>query len=136
MFEKVIIPPEVRDELVRAGAPDAVRRWIQAPPAWLEVMAPPGGLSDDAMLGGLDEGEKSALALAASLVADLVLMDDREGVRVARNKGFRVIGTLGVLGLGARRGLIDLTEAVERIKRTNFRYRKEIIDKMLDQQAE
>ena len=56
----------------------------------------------------LDDGEKAALALAASLTADLVLMDDREGVRVARNKGFRVLGTLGVLGLGARRGLLDL----------------------------
>ena len=38
----------------------------------------------------------------ASTTADLVLMDDREGVRIARNKGFRVIGTLRVLQLGAR----------------------------------
>jgi len=72
--------------------------------------------------------------LAASLAADLVLMDDRQAVRVARNKGFRVIGTLGVLGLGAHRGLIDLTDAFERIKRTNFRYRQALMDKMLDQQ--
>jgi predicted nucleic acid-binding protein len=86
-------------------------------------------------LEGLDHGEKAALALAASLAADLVLMDDREGVRVARNKGFRVIGTLRVLDLGARRGLLDLADAFERIKRTNFRYRQEIIDELLDQQS-
>jgi predicted nucleic acid-binding protein len=85
-------------------------------------------------LEGLDDGEKAALALAASLAADLVLMDDREGVRVARNKGFRVIGTLRVLDLGARRGLLDLADAFERIKRTNFRYRQEIMDELLDQQ--
>ena len=72
--------------------------------------------------------------LAASLGADLVLMDDRQGVRAARNKGFRVIGTLRVLDLGARRGVVNLADAFERIKRTNFRYRQEIMDELLDQQ--
>jgi len=55
-------------------------------------------------------------------------MDDRGGVRVARSKGFRVIGTLGVLDLGARRGVLDIADAFERIKRTSFRYRQEIMD--------
>jgi predicted nucleic acid-binding protein len=75
--------------------------------------------------------ERAALGLAASLAADLVLMDDRAGVRVARRKGFRVIGTLRILELGARRGLIDLPDAFERIKRTNFRYRQEVMDELL-----
>lgn len=134
LFEKVIIPSVVYDELVRAEAPDAVRTWIQAPPPWLEVQTPPSRPFDDTSLEGLDDGEKAALALAESLGADLVLMDDRDGVRVARNKGFRVIGTLRVLELGARRGLLDLADAFERIKRTTFRYRQEILDELLDQQ--
>jgi predicted nucleic acid-binding protein len=37
---------------------------------------------------GLDEGETAAIALAIWLDADLVLMDDRRGVIVARAKGF------------------------------------------------
>jgi predicted nucleic acid-binding protein len=134
LFEKVIIPSVVHGELARAEAPDAVRHWIQAPPAWLDMQKHMGGPYDDATSEGLDDGEKAALALAASLAADLVLMDDREAVRVARNKGFRVIGTLRVLELGARRGLLDLVDAFERIKRTNFRYRQEIMDELLNQQ--
>jgi hypothetical protein len=74
-------------------------------------------------LQDLDEGEKAALILAASLGADLLLLDDREGVRVAREKGFRVIGTLRVLHLAATRGVLDLAECFEQLKRTNFRYR-------------
>ena len=132
MFETVVIPSVVRGELARAGAPEAVRNWIQAPPAWLDVQTPTGIPFDDASLDSLDDGEKAALALAASLAADLVLMDDREGARVARGKGFRVIGTLRVLDLGARRGLLDLADAFERIKRTNFRYRQELMDELLD----
>jgi predicted nucleic acid-binding protein len=128
LFEKVIVPSVVRDELARMEAPDAVRNWIRTAPAWLEVQTHPASPFDDASLEGLDDGEKAALALAASLAADLVLMDDRDGVKVARNKGFRVIGTLRVLDWGERRGLLDLADAFERIKRTNFRYRQEVMD--------
>jgi predicted nucleic acid-binding protein len=64
---------------------------------------------------------QAALILAASLGADLLLLDDRKGVRVARKKGLRVIGTLRVLQLAAKPGLLDLAESFERIKRTNFR---------------
>lgn len=127
----MVIPSAVRDELARPGAPEGERDWIQTAPKWLEVY--PMGTVDDSTLEGLDDGEKAALALADALSADLVLMDDRQGTRVARKNGFRVIGTLRVLDLGARRGLLDLTDAFERIKRTNFRYRQELMDELLDQ---
>ena len=42
-----------------------------------------------------------------------------------------MIGTLGVLDLGARRGVLDIADAFERIKRTSFRYRQEIMDELL-----
>jgi predicted nucleic acid-binding protein len=73
------------------------------------------------------------LALARALSADLVLMDDRAGVAVAHQFGFAVTGTLGVLDLAARRGLIDLADAFTRLKATNFRYRPEILDALLAQ---
>jgi len=60
-------------------------------------------------------------------------MDDRAAVAVARREGFVVTGTLGVLDLAARRGLIDLSAAFARLKTTNFRYRPEIMDLLLEQ---
>ena len=65
--------------------------------------------------------------------ADLLLMDGREGVLAARNKGLTVTGTLGLLGLAAQHGLIDLAEAFDRIKRTNFRYRQSTMDALLSE---
>lgn len=135
LFEKVVIPSEVYAELARPEAPETVHNWIQAAPVWLEVRTQPSGPFEDESLESLDDGEKGALALATSLAADLVIMDDRMGVRVARDKGFRVIGTLRVLQLGARRGLLDLADAFERIKRTNFRYRQDIMSELLSEQA-
>jgi len=42
-----------------------------------------------------------------------------------------VTGTLGVLSRAGSCGLIDLAEAFEKIKRTTFRYRQDIMDQFL-----
>jgi predicted nucleic acid-binding protein len=60
-------------------------------------------------------------------------MDDREGVIAARSKGLTVTGTLGVLGLAAQHGLLDLSEAFDRLKSTNFRYRQATLDALLNE---
>ena len=53
--------------------------------------------------------------------------------RASLTKGFEVTGTLGVLRLAARRGLIDLVDTLAKLKRTNFRYRQKMIDDLLDE---
>ena len=54
----------------------------------------------------LDKGETAAIALAESLHADLLLMDECVGCRVARSRALRVTGTLGILDLAAEHGLL------------------------------
>jgi len=77
--------------------------------------------NDDPRWDALDAGERAALALALELKADLVLMDDRDGVAVAHRQGLAVTGTLSVLDLAARQHLVDLADAFTRLKATNFR---------------
>ena len=89
---------------------------------------------DDPVLQLLGDGERAAITLVLSLHADPILIDERKGTAVALGKGFDVTGTLAVLGLAARRGLIDLADSFARLKRTNFRYRQEIMDEVLKQQ--
>jgi predicted nucleic acid-binding protein len=67
------------------------------------------------------------------LKADLILIDERKGSAAAVSKGFETTGTLGILDLAAKRKLIDLRDAIERLKKTNFRYRKDIIERLLAQ---
>jgi predicted nucleic acid-binding protein len=130
LFEKVFVPETVRDELRHAEAPDAVRQWVADLPHWIEVVAR-GRETDDPTLERLDDGERAAIELAVRIGADLILMDDRDGVTVARSKGFAVTGTLGILDLAARRDLIRLDDALERLKATSFRCRPEIMDALL-----
>lgn len=134
LFATVVVPEAVCAELRHPRTPASVRAWAMRPPAWIDVRPVPAAAFDDPALGALDAGERAALALARIIHADLVLMDDRAGVVAARKFGFAVIGTLGVLDLAAHRRLIDIGDALTRLKATNFRYRPEIIDALLAQQ--
>lgn len=131
LFGTLLIPDIVRDELAHPSAPRVVREWITQPPVWVEIAKSPSG--HDAELQKLDPGERAAIALATARHADLLLMDDRQGVALARHKGFAVIGTLGILDLAARRGLLNLGEAFARLEKTNFRYPPKVMKALLEQ---
>ncbi|MGO9742122.1 MAG: DUF3368 domain-containing protein [Roseiarcus sp.] len=92
LFPGVLIPERVRDELAHIRAPEAVRAWIGAPLPWLEIhpVEDERGAED---LAALDAGERDAIALALATRADLLLIDDRDGVAAARRRGFAVTGT-------------------------------------------
>lgn len=66
----------------------------------------------------LGPGERETIALALETRADLVIVDDQKGRRVAREKGLTVTGTVGVLIEAKARGLTpslrqDLDHLVE-----------------------
>ena len=64
----------------------------------------------------LDLGERAAIALAASVHADLLLIDDAAGRAEAKRRNLRATGTLGVLRAAAELGLIDVPNVVSRLK--------------------
>ena len=132
LFERVILPAAVQSELASRKAPHAVRNWTANPPAWLEVRDSVIGQLDDVSLKGIDAGEKAAIQLAIALHADLLLMDDRKGVKTARSKGFRVTGTLGVLELAAQAGLVNFAQAVGQLRLTTFRVSQPLLDALLE----
>lgn len=131
LFDAVTVPTEVARELGDPSAPPAVQTWIHSPPSWLRVLDAAG--KGDSSLSHLDPGERAAIALGISLKADLILIDERRAFSVAVSKGLEVTGTLGILDLAARRELIDLRQAIDRLKQTNFRYRRELIEELLAQ---
>jgi len=67
--------------------------------------------------------------------ADLLLIDERDGFRVARKRGLRVTGTLGLLDLAADRGLVDFAEAIRKLQLTSFRRPQTLLDELLKKHA-
>ena len=134
LFRVVAIPAVVQAEMLHPEAPDSVRSWAGAPPQWLTIA--PGPTKGGADPRGRGAGERAAIALALASRAELILMDDRAGVAAARAQGLSVIGTLGVLVRGARRGMVELEATFTRLRGTNFRYSPELLETLLARHSE
>jgi predicted nucleic acid-binding protein len=132
LYERVLVPLSVCEELQRPRAPEAVRQWIAQPPRWLEARVPSGLPDPD--LARLDAGERDAILLAEELGADQLIIDEIRGRREAKRRMIPFTGTLGVLSAAAESGLLDLRRAVDRLRRTNFHIAQEILDRLIEDQ--
>ncbi|MFM7716910.1 MAG: DUF3368 domain-containing protein, partial [Microcystis sp.] len=104
-------------------------QWIANPPSWLIIEAVQ---TIDETLNFLDPGEQAAITLAQTLTADLLIIDERLGRRIASERGIPIIGTLGILDDASSRGLIELSDTIARLQQTNFRISHRIIEKLLE----
>jgi len=59
-------------------------------------------------------------------------MDDLDGRRAAQALGLTVIGTVGLLERAAEKELLDLREAVAKLRRSNFFISPEVLDAALE----
>ena len=128
LFSQVVIPPTVFRELQQPNTPAPVRQWASSLPSWATVQTPKMvNLSLD-----VDAGELEAICLAQEIKAAAVLMDDRAGRSAAIHCGLAVIGTVGLLEQAAARGLLDLPQAMERLRQTNVRLDPRLIQAALE----
>jgi predicted nucleic acid-binding protein len=132
LYGEVVIPQAVLDELTHPGAPEAVRRWIVSRPSWTTVRSP-SAIDEKLSLG---RGEVEAICLAQEIHADEILLDDGRARRAATERGLTVTGTLGVLEAAAKRGLINLSDAVQVLERTNFRIDPSLLREALRRDAQ
>lgn len=130
LLGEVLIPPAVAAELMHAKTPAAVRDWFQSPPPWVKFQAP---RRVDA-IARLGPGEQEAIALALELDADRLLIDDNAGKQAAKRLGLNAIGTLAILDLADKQGLLDLRQALDRLENvTNFRMSRVLRDRLLEE---
>lgn len=129
LFQQIIIPDVVRDEMLDPDAPPVLQQWIAKPPSWLTVQTVP---IIDTTLSSLDPGEQAAITLAQTLPADLLIIDERLGRQIAEERGIAIIGTLGILDDAADQGLINLAEVIAQLQQTNFRVSRRIIQALLN----
>lgn len=80
LYGEVAVPRAVMTELSSPAAPDAVRTWVRETHVWLSVVDLPADSEAD-LPDSLDAGETAAIALAISIGADILVMDDRAGER-------------------------------------------------------
>jgi predicted nucleic acid-binding protein len=105
MFPEVIVPEEVREELLAKDSPDRTQLAQILKQARIHPRQPQ---PDRLLLAELDEGEAAVIATALQLGFPSVLLDERKARRVAnRVYGLQVKGTAGLLVEAKNRCLIE-----------------------------
>jgi len=110
LFDEVILPCSVFEEIAVAGKGKIGSKEVETAD-WLIILSPQQKEILPAFLLGLDKGELDVILLAREIGADLVLIDEKAGRKVAKALGLKVKGTLGLLLLAYRKGIINKTEA-------------------------
>jgi len=132
LFGSVLIPPEVQAELSHTRTPITVRTFALSPPSWVEVRS----ATSIESIPPLDPGEEAAISLAREVKADALLIDEKDGRRAAAARSIPIIGTLGLLERAALNNLIQLPEAINRLKATDFRIDARLIQEALKRDAQ
>jgi hypothetical protein len=81
----------------------------------------------------LDGGEAEAISLALELQAEWILLDERDGRKVAKSLGLQVTGVLGVLLRAKQSGELPSLQPVleELTQNAGFRIAPELLDRVL-----
>jgi hypothetical protein len=105
LYSDILIPASVLDELIAkpGGEIKKIQALIRAGDFQVQKAA---NENIDRIPADLGVGEREAIALAIEKNADLVILDDREGRKIARSRGLSVTGTIGVLVEARERSLI------------------------------
>jgi predicted nucleic acid-binding protein len=120
LFEKVIVPAAVHEELTETRTPENVRRRVLSLPAWFEVRTLP---EPDAATfpATLHQGERQAILLAETIQADILLIDEQVGRTIALSRNLPLSGTLGVLERADTIGLVrDFTQVLQQLRASGF----------------
>ena len=128
LFRPILAPLSVHQELSASAAPSKVRAWTAQTPPWFELQDPPQSLTTN--FPGLSATDLQVLSLASELKS-AVLIDDRAARIAARQLSLPILGTLGILELASAKHLINLPDAIDRLKRTNIRIAPELYNHIL-----
>src|SRR5579864_3517351 len=138
LFDEVLVPLAVRDEVLRAspdvlGVP-ALRAAFASDS--LKVQAITDRSAVTRLTADLDLGESEAIVLAGEAAADLLLLDERRGRALAVGQGLPIMGTIGILRTARNRGLIPtVTPVVEIIRRRQFRVSARLVEQIQSEEA-
>ena len=115
LYDSVIVPREVADEILCGGLSGFARAEFQAD-YWLEKVALPISLAPF-LRNAVDIGEAAVIQLALERGIGRVAIDDRNGRRVARICSFSVTGSLGILVKAKTMGYpLNVREAILRMQ--------------------
>jgi uncharacterized protein len=131
LFDEVVIPPAVYDELNIVALHQATLKELLEQ-EWLNVQTPANEFLQRIHPFRLDKGETEALALALALKADYIIIDERSGSEAANQLQIPATGLIGVLIAAKKQGMIPAVKPLlDKIIQQGFFITKHFYQKVL-----
>lgn len=121
LFGEVLITREVKDEFGNQL------------PNWIIVSQVKNKLKQTEIESKLDKGEASSIALALEVSNSTLIIDEVKGRNIAKNLNIEIIGTIGIIILAGKKGIVnDVISVVLKLVNNGFRLSNEIIDRIIE----
>lgn len=129
LFGEVYVPLSVFSEVALESKPESHRIKLWAKDKIISATNEPLKQSFSILL---DAGESEAMAIYFEKKADYLLIDEKKGRRVAAYNRINIIGSLGILLLSKRKGLIySVAPFLETLQQSYIRISDDLYHKVL-----
>lgn len=120
LFQEVFIPDAVKREIISGGKDNFGFQEIQNE-KWIKTQNIKNELAKKYLLTDIDDGEAEVIVLAEELKSNIIIMDDKLGRKIARLRGFAVIGTLRLLVIAKDKEIItEVKPLLNRLREAGF----------------
>ncbi len=135
LFNKIIVPEAVWDEVIEGGHSDIASSLLPKTP-WLQKKKL-DVISATVMSWDLGKGESEVITYANLYSGYHVIIDDSAARKCAKSLGVYTLGTLGVLLLAKHRGVItEIKPAITALQEAGLWLGEDLINMMLNQAGE
>ena len=133
LYSEIVLPQAVYQEVVEEGRHrPGFSEVLDAD--WISTKDVSNENLSKVLAMNLGKGEAEAIALATDLEAELLLIDERKGRKIASKLGIDVVGVLGVLVEAKHKGLVDELRPLldELLHEAGFRMGSALYHKVLE----
>jgi uncharacterized protein len=133
-FSKILIPKAVLEELrVEEMLPGSEHLQAALIAGWLQVQEINNPSLVQLLQRDLDRGESEAIALALALNANWIILDERDGRKIAKSMGLQVTGILGVIIRASNNGQVSsLSDVINQLRQeAGFRIAPNLLTQIL-----
>jgi len=125
LYKKLFVPKAVFNEIVSYRDRPGVSEITIA--NWVKTVEVSNHLAVQLLRQNLDAGESEAIVLGLELKANLLLIDEAKGRRVAQSQGLKSTGVVGMLVAAKKQGLIrKVTPLLNALIASGFRMSNEL----------
>jgi len=130
LFDQVIIPRKVHEELGKRPEQTEIISQLD----WIDVRDISNNDLFNKLLDILEPGESESIALALELNADLLIIDEKRGRKIAKDYGIPITGLLGIVVEAKEVGYINSVKPLldQLIYDIGFRVSPKLYQKVLE----